>query len=221
MAVEETGPVWCVVVSAGSGTRFGGPKHLADLGGRTVLQRSVDVARRSADGVVVVLAPGSTVEVEGADRVVDGGDSRSASVAHGLAAVPAEAEVVLVHDAARPLASAALFERVVAAVRAGADAAVPAVAVVDTIRDVVGGTVDRDRLRAVQTPQGFAAAALRAVHERGGEATDDATLVEAAGGTVVLVEGERTNLKITEPADLVVAAALFDRVVATGGDSSS
>ena len=232
MTADGSAGVWCVVVAAGSGTRFGGPKHLADLRGRSVLQRSVDVASRAAGGVVVVLAPGSEAAVEGADAVVAGGDSRSASVANGLAAVPGGADVVLVHDAARPLASDALFARVVDAVKGGADAAVPVIAVVDTIRHVDGGTVDRDRLRAVQTPQGFRAAALRAVHDRGGLATDDASLVEEDGGRVVLVEGERSNLKITEPADLAVAAALFDlgpaarapqgdSATSPGGDSAS
>ncbi len=232
MAADGSAEVWCVVVAAGSGTRFGGPKHLADLRGRSVLQRSVDVASRAADGVVVVLTPGSETAVEGADAVVAGGDSRSASVANGLAAVPDGADVVLVHDAARPLASDALFARVVDAVKGGADAAVPVIAVVDTIREVDGGTVDRDRLRAVQTPQGFRAVALRAVHDRGGLATDDASLVEEDGGRVVLVEGERANLKITEPADLAVAVALFDlgpaarasqgdSATSSGGDSAS
>jgi len=150
---------------------------------------------------------------------VVGGATRSASVASGLDAVPADAAVVLVHDAARPLASAGLYRRVIEAVRSGADAVVPAVAVVDTIRSLGGGTVDRDRLRAVQTPQGFRAGTLRAAHRAGGDATDDATLVEAVGGSVELVDGERTNLKITEPSDLDVAEALLRRAAAsTGGD---
>ena len=92
---------------------------------------------------------------------------------------------------------------------AGADAVVPAGPVNDTIRDVDGGVVDRDRLRAVQTPQGFSAPVLRAVHAGAPEATDDAGLVASVGGTVVLVEGEATNLKLTDPHDLVVAAALL------------
>ena len=93
-------------------------------------------------------------------------------------------------------------------------------AVVDTIRSLGGGTVDRDRLRAVQTPQGFRAGTLRAAHRAGGDATDDATLVEAVGGSVELVDGERTNLKITEPSDLDVAEALLRRAAAsTGGDT--
>ncbi|MDQ2677789.1 MAG: 2-C-methyl-D-erythritol 4-phosphate cytidylyltransferase, partial [Actinomycetota bacterium] len=123
--------------------------------------------------------------------------------------VPDGASVVLVHDAARPLASVALFERVIAAVHDGADVAIPVVAVTDTIRHVDGGVVDRDDLRAVQTPQGFAAPTLRAVHVHEPDATDDAGLVEAAGGTVALVDGESTNLKLTDPLDLVVAEALL------------
>lgn len=220
MAGEESAAVWCVVVSAGSGTRFGGPKHLADLAGSTVLDRSVATASATCDGVVVVLAPGAEGPVSGASSVVGGGSSRSESVANGLAAVPEDAAVVLVHDAARPLASPALFERVIAAVRSGADAVVPVVSVIDTIRHVRNGTVDRDELRAVQTPQGFRAAVLRSAHAGGGQATDDASLVEATGGTVVLVDGERWNMKITEPTDLAVAAALVAGDAA-GGDSGS
>ena len=113
------------------------------------------------------------------------------------------------HDGARPLAPAGLFTAVVDAVRAGADAAVPGVPVVDTLRALEGGVVDRDGLVAVQTPQAFRAGALRAAHAQEGEATDDASLVEAAGGKVVVVNGSPTNLKITRPDDLVVAEALL------------
>ena len=220
MAAEQTGEVWCVVVAAGSGRRFGGPKQQSLLGAATVLERSVTTAAAACDGVVVVTATGAEPPPTGADVVVAGGESRSASVANGLGAVPATAQVVLVHDAARPLASEGLFRRVVDAVRAGADAAVPVIPVVDTIRHVDGGTVDRDALRAVQTPQGFRADALRSVHASPADATDDASLVEAAGGSVVLVDGERTNLKITEPVDLDVAVALVDRSESGGGDST-
>jgi 2-C-methyl-D-erythritol 4-phosphate cytidylyltransferase len=141
---------------------------------------------------------------------VPGGPSRSESVRAGLAAVPPEAEIIVVHDAARPLAPAALFQAVVDAVRAGADAAVPALPVVDTLKQVDGGrvvaTVDRDGLVAVQTPQAFRAAALRAAHAAGGVASDDAALVEAAGGSVVVVPGDPSNLKLTTPEDLAQAA---------------
>jgi 2-C-methyl-D-erythritol 4-phosphate cytidylyltransferase len=131
----------------------------------------------------------------------------------GLGAVPDDTDMVVVHDAARPLASRALFDDVIAAVRAGADAAVPAIPVADTVKRVDGarviGTVARDDLVVVQTPQAFRAGALRDAHARGGDATDDAALVEEAGGRVVVVAGERHNLKITDPDDVRIATALL------------
>ena len=210
---------WAIVVAGGSGRRFGAAKQLAPMGPRRVLDWSTDAAAAHCDGVVVVVSAEHQAELEAGYRctagsqpiVVTGGDTRSASVRAGLSAVPTSAEVVLIHDAARPLASPALFEQVIEAVRAGADAAVPGIAVTDTIRHRSGGLVDRDELIAVQTPQGFRASKLRAAHRDGAEATDDATLVEAAGGKVVIVPGESTNLKITHPEDLAVARALVDR----------
>lgn len=145
-----------------------------------------------------------------ADVVVAGGATRSASVRAGLAAVPPDAERVLVHDAARPLAPARLWRAVVAALDEGAEAVVPVVPVVDTLREVGGGTVDRDRFVAVQTPQGFRADALRRAHDGEPEGTDDASLVERAGGTVVVVAGEPANRKLTTPADLVALRALAE-----------
>lgn len=206
--------IWTVVVAAGSGTRFGGPKHLADLAGVRVLDRSVMTASRASDGVVVVVAADQVTDIaQGVATksvtVVAGGDSRSESVRLGLAAVPVEAEVILVHDGARPLADLTLFERTITAVASGADAAVPAVPVTDTIRHIGGGVADRSTLVAVQTPQAFRAQALRSAHEAGGEATDDAGLVEAQGGTVMLVDGARHNLKITNPEDLAIAHTLI------------
>ncbi len=201
--------VWTIVVAAGSGARFGGQKQYALLAGRRVIDWSLAAARSVSDGVVLVVAPDATGQSEdGADEVVAGGATRSASVRAGLDAVPDEATIVLVHDAARPLASNALFARVVRGVVDGADAAVPAVPVVDTLRHRSGGTVDRDDLVAVQTPQAFRADALREGHESGVDATDDATLVEAVGGRVVLVDGEPDNRKITTAADLADLARL-------------
>lgn len=202
--------VWAVVVAAGRGVRFGGTKQLAALAGTTVLERSVGVAAAACDGVVCVISPelDGAVPLAAQVRVVHGGATRSASVRAGLAAVPPDVGIVLVHDAARPLADVDLFSRVAAAVRSGADAAVPVVAVVDTIRHVDGGVVDRDQLRAVQTPQGFRRHALERAHQAGADATDDASLVEAAGGKVVLVPGDVRNLKITSPEDLLIAEAL-------------
>ena len=148
------------------------------------------------------------------DALVDGGSSRAESVRAGLKAVPRGAEIVVVHDAARPLASAALFDAVVDAVVAGADGAVPGLAVTDTLKRVddvrVTATVDRMGLVAVQTPQAFRADILRSAHLAGTDATDDAALVEALGGSVVVVPGDPRNLKVTGPADLMIAAALLE-----------
>jgi 2-C-methyl-D-erythritol 4-phosphate cytidylyltransferase len=205
--------VWVIVVAAGSGSRFGGAKQWAPLAGRRVIDWSIDAARSVADGVVLVVPPGEldSVAEPAVDVVVAGGASRSVSVRAGLAVVPTETTVVLVHDGARPLADHALFRSVVDAVLAGADAAVPVVPVVDTVTDPHGTPVDRDALRAVQTPQGFRTPALRAVHATRPDATDDATLVVAAGGRLRHVHGARWNLKITEPDDLVVAEALMEQ----------
>lgn len=201
------GSVWAVVVAAGSGERYGAPKQYAPLRGRRVLDWSLDAVRAVADGVVLVVAPGRETEPEpGADAVVAGGVTRSGSVRAGLAAVPGDAAVVVVHDAARPAADVSLFHAVVDAVRAGADGAVPGVPVVDTVKRVRDGevveTLPRAELVAVQTPQAFAASALRRAHADGGEATDDGALVEAAGGRVVVVPGDPRNVKLTTPEDL-------------------
>ena len=204
------GSVWAIVVAAGSGSRFGAPKQFEPLGGRRVLDWSLDVARTVSEGVVLVLPSAEVAAGEpAADAVAAGGDSRSASVRAGLALVPGDAEVVVVHDGARPLAGPDLFAAVVAAVRAGADAAVPGVPLADTLRWRSGGVADRDGLVAVQTPQAFRAAALRRAHRDEPEATDDASLVEAAGGKVVVVDGSPLNLKITNPSDLTMAEALL------------
>lgn len=206
----DLAPVWAIVVAAGSGRRFGAVKQYEPLAGRRVLDWSLAAARAAADGVVLVVPPDRAGDAEPlADAVVPGAATRSGSVRAGLAAVPDAAGVVVVHDGARPLADAATFAAVVAAVRAGADAALPGLPVSDTLRARTGALVDRDELVAVQTPQAFRAAALRRAHAGGAEATDDATLVEASGGKVVVVDGSPTNVKITHPTDLAVAEALL------------
>lgn len=211
----ERRSVWGIVVAAGRGERYGRPKQFEPLGDARVIDRAVATAAAACDALVLVVPTGT--EWDGAEvaAVVPGGDTRSASVRAGLAAVPPEAQFVVVHDAARPLASKALFDAVVGAVRAGADAAVPAVAIADTVKRVDAGhvvaTLMREDLVAVQTPQAFLASSLRAAHVRGGDATDDAALVEAVGGTVVVVPGERWNVKITDPDDLSAASALAAR----------
>lgn len=194
------------MVAGGSGTRFGARKQYLRLGGRRVLDWALDAAAAHSDGVVLVVPADVADEPEAkADVVVAGGATRSASVRAGLAAVPDEAAVIVVHDAARPVPVPHVWRAVLEAVAAGADAAVPGVPVTDTLRSIHGGVVDRSSLVAVQTPQAFRAAALRAAHADGGDATDDASLVEARGGNVVLVDGDPRNVKITTPADLSVA----------------
>jgi len=211
--------VWVVVVAAGSGRRFGAPKQFAPLEGRPMVQWAVEAARAAADGVVLVVPPGHDTDVGaedddigGADVVVAGGETRAASVRAGLAAVPASAEVIVVHDGARPLATPALFRAVIDAVAGGADAAVPGLAVADTLKrvdgDAVTATVARDGLVAVQTPQAFRAGVLRAAHQDGPEATDDAALVESRGATVRVVPGDPRNIKVTTAADFEIARAL-------------
>jgi 2-C-methyl-D-erythritol 4-phosphate cytidylyltransferase len=205
--------VWTIIVAAGAGTRFGGPKLLERLGGESVLDRSVSTALAATSGVVVVLAAESRSELapsfEGRGcRVVAGASTRSGSVRAGLDAIPEEIPIIAVHDGARPLAGAVIYQRGIEAVAAGADGAVPVVPVVDTIRQVGGGVVDRSGLRAVQTPQVFGAEILRRAHESGDDATDDAALVEGVGGKVVLVDGSRDNIKITEPLDLAIVRGI-------------
>ncbi len=214
----DRGEVWTIVVAAGSGSRFGAQKQFLDLGGESVVDRSVRVASGHGDGVVVVVPPNLVDDFHpggipgGAIRsVVAGSSSRSASVREGLRAVPNTAAVVMVHDGARPLATDGIYERVLEAIDSGADAAVPVVAVTDTIRHRRNGVIDRTELVEVQTPQAFRASALRSAHESDADATDDATLVEADGGVVSLVDGDVTNVKITTPSDLEIARLLLDR----------
>jgi 2-C-methyl-D-erythritol 4-phosphate cytidylyltransferase/2-C-methyl-D-erythritol 2,4-cyclodiphosphate synthase len=198
--------VWTIVVGGGSGRRFGGAKQFELLDGRRVIDRSVETAFRHSDGVVAVVPQDRCADVA-ATAVVAGGSTRSSSVRAGLAAVPGDAEIIIVHDAARPAASDELFERGIAAIRAGAAAAIPGVPVTDTIRHRDGTPVDRAELVAVQTPQCFAAAALRAAHASEPEATDDATLVQAVGGDVTIIEGDPANMKITDPGDIARLSA--------------
>ena len=213
----DANTTWTIVVAAGTGTRFGGdtPKQFMELAGKRVVDWSVVAASSVSQGIVVVVPEGSRIKISAHGltsevKTVTGGASRSASVRNGLKAVPDTAQIVLVHDAARPVASAELFSRVVAGVVDGADAVVPVAEIVDTVRDTEGNTIDRSRLQAVQTPQGFSAGALRHAHATNSEATDDATLVRAVGGSTVAVRGDRWNIKVTEPADAIVVNALLE-----------
>jgi 2-C-methyl-D-erythritol 4-phosphate cytidylyltransferase len=195
-----------IVVAAGKGERFGGDKALVRLGGRPLWEWARDVlATAGADPVVIV------GDIPGA---IPGGWRRRDSVRAGLDAV-AGTEFVLVHDAARPLASPALVSAVLARLHAGGvDGVIPVVPVRDTLKriegDRVASTTDRGDLAAAQTPQGFVTETLRRSHDASDEdATDDAELVERYGGIVVVVAGEERNLKITYAGDLAVAEGLL------------
>jgi 2-C-methyl-D-erythritol 4-phosphate cytidylyltransferase len=168
----------------------------------------MSTAREVSDGVVLVVPAADAIVEES----VAGGQTRSESVRNGLAAIPADATIICVHDAARPFASPELYATVIAAVTGGADCAVPGIEVTDTIKlvdpfGVVLSTPDRTSLRAVQSPQAFRASVLREAHSTGGESTDDAMLVEALGAKVVVVDGHPDNRKITYPGDLEWARA--------------
>lgn len=191
-------------------------------------------ASRSVDMIVVAAPAGQVDEVKSllvqqelaSDLiVVSGGETRQDSVARALLALPADVDVVLVHDAARPLVPPEVISSVVSEVRKGAAAVVPAVPVVDTIKQVgdhdeVVGTPDRSRLRAVQTPQGFSRQVLQAAHARvdgdSDPATDDAGLVERDGVTVQVIPGHEEAFKVTRPIDLTLAEAILARRRAAG-----
>lgn len=223
---------WALVLAAGAGTRFGAgadgaTKVTVPVAGRSMVAWSVEAASAACDGVTLVVAPSMVDRFgSGVDAVVAGGGTRSGSVRAGLASVPADVDVVVCHDAARPGASAELFAGVIAAVRGGADAAVPVLPVSDTLKrvpdwddsgGVVAGTVDRSGVFAVQTPQAFRREVLVTAHAGEPEATDDAALVEAAGGTVMAIPGETAAHKVTTAADLVVVEALLGGGAAGGG----
>ncbi len=218
--------IWAVLVAAGRGERFGGdrPKAFANLGDRPLLAESLERLDASEwVEAIVVVAPEEweepcilLAEEIGAGKVqaaVAGAATRADSVRAGLAEVPGEAAVVLVHDAARPLLPDEVVERVVTGLSDGWEGAVPALPLADTVKraegEAVAETVDRTGLYAVQTPQAFLADALRCALAGGGDATDCAGLVEAAGGRVRLVEGDRRLLKVTTPADLLFVETLL------------
>lgn len=215
LSSEVTNFVSTIVVAGGSGLRFGERKQFALLAGRPVLDHTMETVRAVSGETILVVPDDAVAEtansLHGVEDVVvvAGGVSRAASVRAGLEQVDPSATAVLVHDAARPLASTELFERVIAAVAAGSVAVIPVVELSDSIRHIEGHPVDRSELRAVQTPQGFRPAELRAAHESGNDATDDASLVSALGHRVTIVDGEVENRKLTVPTDLIVAEAIL------------
>ncbi len=217
--------VGCVVVAAGQGTRLaaGRPKAFVELAGTTLLEHAVSRVLDAGVHHVVAVVPADLVAASerllaGRAVVVAGGAERQDSVALGLAALPAETAVVLVHDAARCLAPPALVAAVVDAVRGGHPAVIPGLPVVDTVKQVdadgtVVGTLERSSLRAVQTPQGFTRELLERAHTAADAgATDDAALVERLGEPVTVVPGDALAMKVTTADDLALAELLLARL---------
>lgn len=232
--------VAAIVPAAGRGERLGlgRPKALAAVGGLTLVARAVDgLVAGGVEAVVVAAPPGDEDAVRRAlgprlAVVVPGADDRVGTVSAALDALPADTDVVLVHDAARCLCPPEVVRAVIDAVRAGSPAVVPVTAVADTLRrtgpaGLVTATVDRTGLAAVQTPQGFDPATLRSAHAHAGArrtagasvvATDDAGLAEDLGVAVVTVPGDPRAFKVTTPLDLAMAEALTSTAsTASGG----
>jgi 2-C-methyl-D-erythritol 4-phosphate cytidylyltransferase len=215
--------VWAVIVAAGRGERLGldRPKAFAKLNGRPLLAESLERLEWSdwIDSIVVVSPPDweepviLLAEELGCGKVVavvPGGETRAASVRAGLAEVPEDAAVTVVHDAARPVLPEEVIERLLTTLPEGWDGAVPCLPIPDTVKRVDGDrvveTLDRGRLLGAQTPQAFVWPTLRSAAAGEAEATDCAALVEAQGGRVKAVPGDRRLIKVTEPADLELVA---------------
>jgi 2-C-methyl-D-erythritol 4-phosphate cytidylyltransferase len=220
--------VWAVLAAAGRGERLGSdrPKAFARLGGRPMLAESLERLEASGwiDQIVIAAPPDweepciLVAEEIGAGKVssvVTGGAARSDSVRLALEEIPEDAAVVLVHDAARPLLAEAVIERVLAPLSEGWDGAVPALPVPDTVKKVeqeqVVETLTRAELVAAQTPQAFVAPALRgALSGDVSAASDCSSLVEARGGRVKVVEGDRRLLKVTDAEDLALVESWLE-----------
>jgi len=211
-----SGHIAAIIAAAGSGLRFGAgvPKALIKLGNQTLIEHAVAAISPAVDQVIVTAPASHLSEFQSllgeAVTVVVGGQTRSESIRAGLAAVSSDAKYVLIHDAARALASTDLANRILSVLQNGEAAVIPALSQVDTIKSVdangyVTATLNRADLRNIQTPQGFELSALKKAHAGNSEGTDDAALVESTGFKVLVIAGEERALKITTPADLAIA----------------
>ena len=218
------GSVWAIVLAGGLSRRFGErSKQFETVGGVPLVARAVVAARRACDGVVLVLPPGHAWTGEPVDAVAEGGDHQSESLRAGLAAVPADAAVVVVADPAHPLASDALFTAVIAAVREGADGAVPVIPILEVVQRVRNGevveTLPKDDLVLTQTPQAFRADVLRAVHADRPRPVENSGLLVERGHRVVTVSGDVANVHVTTPRELAIAECLAGHAIGGAGPS--
>ena len=211
-----------IIAAAGSGERFGAtlPKALITLGNRTLIEHAVAALAPIATEIVICAPAGyenQIKELVGSDiTVVVGGTTRSDSVRAGIAALSGNHKFVLVHDAARALASTQLAEDVLAALNKGEVAVIPGLELIDTVKSVdasghVTSTPDRTTMQRVQTPQGFDLDILKKAHESGADTTDDGALVESIGHKVLIIKGEERALKITTPTDLATALSILGK----------
>lgn len=211
-----------IIVAAGTGSRFGAalPKQFCLMAGRPVLMETIDRTRSFGSGKIVVVISSSMRDFWldlcrrhsfASPDIVEGGPTRYDSVKNAITAFGADADIITVHDGARPLAGSEIMQRVVDAVRAGASGVVPAIPVTDSLRrlsaDGATEAVDRAAFRAVQTPQAFSGRLLREAYALPyrPEFTDDASVAEAAGASIAVVDGSPENIKITHPADIILA----------------
>jgi 2-C-methyl-D-erythritol 4-phosphate cytidylyltransferase len=215
---RPAGAVWAIVLAAGSGSRFGARKQFAAVGSHRLVDLAVEAATEVCGQVVLVLPVGTAWDGRPVDHVVPGGVDRSSSVRSALAAIPDEEGIVVVHQAANPLARPELIGELLAAVAEGAPAAFPGLRPADVVRRVAGeragDVVGRDDLVLVQTPAAFRLEVLRRAHAVGGRAFEDTALVSACGYEVHVVAGDPRNVHVATPADLEVVRAL---AAASGG----
>lgn len=213
MSVNPSRHSWAIVLAGGGGARFGGRKQFVEAAGRRLVDLAVETATLACDRVVLVLPPGYTWDGPPVDVVALGGPDRGSSVRSGLAVIPDKSGIVIVHQAANPLASLETFGALRDAIQAGAAAAAPGLRPADLVRyredEMLGAVVGRDELVLVQTPAAFRLDVLRAAHEADEDALEDTSLVTGLGYDVRIVPGDPRNVHVATAVDLEMVEALL------------
>ncbi|MEQ3554924.1 2-C-methyl-D-erythritol 4-phosphate cytidylyltransferase [Pseudonocardia nematodicida] len=210
---------WAIVLAGGTGSRYGRLKQLEELGDARLIDHTVAAARRTCDKVALVLPSGLDWDGEPVDVLAVGGDHQSASLRHALAAVPETAGILVIADPAHPLAADRIFHDAIAAVRAGADGAVPVVPMLEVVQRVIDGvvveTLPKEDTVIAQSPQAFRADVLRAAHADAPRPIENSGMLAALGHRVVTVPGDPANLHVATAVDL----AAVRRLAASGQDT--